>query len=292
MAYYTGQCSSYQHLADILVEKCQAHGWTWQDSILNKDDLYLKITIENGILLTGGTGKDGLNLVNQSNYSSRLGATANFEKNIFPAIFHLFIFSNEVYLMMKFDIDKFYYLAFGKSTLLNNSNGTGLWLCATSPRQFTYTSKNTENIEIHTTHGGYYGRAVAPFWALNEFSNGRCYYSICHGLDNVLWSSESNKAYVNFAPLIDRLPTVYFSDSPLLPYNIYLERPENKISLIAQLQNARFVRVDNYEPEQIITLGHEKWIVFPFFRKNVQAKNGGYGIDHTGTFGWAIRYEG
>lgn len=88
------------------------------------------------------------------------------------------------------------------------------------------------------------------------------------------------------------MPTVHFADSPLLPYNIYLERPENKLSLICQLQHARFVRIDNYEPEQIITLGHERWIIFTFCQKDAQNRNGSSGGWGTGTFGWAIRYEG
>lgn len=77
-----------------------------------------------------------------------------------------------------------------------------------------------------------------------------------------------------------------------MPYNIYLERPENKLSLICQFENARFLRIDNHEPEQILTLGHERWMIFPFCRKDVKNRNGGLNIYHTGTFGWAIRYEG
>lgn len=304
MAYYTGQCSSYQHLADILVEKCQQHGWDWQDNILSKDDLFIKIEVKEnyltpydeygiGIIITGGMGRNGANLINPSPVQSRLGQTSRYTHQPFPAHYHAFIFANEVYLIMKFDINKFYYLAFGQSKLLKNAQCNGLWFSAISLMRVGRSNENTENIEMSANNGGgLYGTSTAPFWTTQDFSdNSRLNYSICHGLDGELWSYHRKKAYCHFMPLINRLPTAHFADSPLLPYNIYLERPENKLSLVAQFENARFVRIDNYEPEEIITLGHERWIIFPFLQKNVKQRDGGW-VSHTGTFGWAIRYEG
>lgn len=314
MAYYTGQCTSYQHLADILVEHCQKHGWVWQDGILSKNDLFIQIfvveqRIDNyhvrgqGITLIGGTGKQTNQLINPAENPVRLGRTVAGRKlpqiNYFPAHYHLFIFANEVYLFMKFDIDKFYYLAFGKSNLLQNTLGSGLWLSATC-QHYSFSSDDGSIFEIiylknngGGASGGYGATVVAPFWNRQDFYHNWSNSVICHGLDNLLWSNGKSRAYCTFEPLIDRLPTNHFADSPLLPYNIYLERPENKLSLIAQLENARCVRIDNYEPEQIISLGHEKWMVFPFYRKNLQYRdvNSGYS-QHTGTFGWAIRFDG
>lgn len=309
MTYYTGQCSSYQHLADILVEKCQQHGWTWQDSILNKDGMYIHVQVNQkqpttyyqdgvGIILTGATGKQDSTLVNPSATKVRLGSTSySISKFIvFPAIYHLFVFEYEIYLLMKFDTNKFYYLMFGRSLLLQNTQANGLFISATACL-YCYDNRNPEHIYITLTGGGAGGTrnqsAVAPFWNRNDFSDNWSNSVICHGIDNALWSSGKSRAYAIFEPLISRLPTVNFSDSPLLPYNIYLQRPQNKISLIAQLEHARFVRIDNYEPEQVITLGHEKWMVFPFFQKNTQQRDaGGVTEIHTGTLGWAIRYDG
>lgn len=291
MAYYTGQCSSYQHLADILVEKCQAQGWVWQDGILSKHKIKIKLWVCNtpqsyktgeGIVLSAITN----NVV--ADIQPRLGGFGVINEPIFPAHYHLFVFEYEVYLVMKFDIDKFYYLTLGQSLPFGS-----VWVSANAP-QYCY-----ENswISIGTNYGGTSARSdsvtsSAPFWGRIYHNLNWCNSTILHHLDGHTWSSHLSQAYVNFEPLIERLPTAHFSDSPLLPYNIFLERPENKLSLVAQFENARFVRVDNYEPEQILTLGHERWIVFPFFRKNVQQRDGGYNIQHTGTFGWAIRYEG
>lgn len=293
MAYYSGLCNSYQHLADILVEKCQVHGWTWQDGILNKDKLFIKIAVDDirGIFLLGGMGKQGTTLINDSNNQVRLGSPLYYNAhNIsFPAHFHLCIFDDEVYLIVKSNIDRFYYLAFGKSSLIDNSNTNGLWLSATA-----HSGDWGGSIEIYEYGGGLNrgSTGLAPFYSPSSFSNNYGNSVICHGIDSAIWSNPHSPAWANFQPLISVMPTNHFSDSPLLPYNIYLSRPENKLSLICQLKNARFVRIDHYEPEQILTLGHERWLIFPFFQKNVSQRGGGYQVTHSGTFGWAIRYEG
>lgn len=300
MAYYTGQCSSYQHLADILVEKCQQHGWTWQNSILSKHNMFVQVAVNSnpaGIVITGATGQQASTLINASETKVRLGSTGNISSAmIFPAIYHLFIFEYEVYLLIKFDTDKYYYLTFGRSSLLQNTQqANGLFISATACLSI-YSSEPKEYISLLTNGGGAGGAgnpsAIAPFFNRYSFSHNWSNSVICHGLDDTLWSSGQSRAYTVFEPLINRMPTTIFSDSPLLPYNIYLERQQSKLSLIAQLENARFVRIDNYEPEQIIVLGHEKWMIFPFFRKNVQQRDAGSWIQHTGTLGWAIRYEG
>ena len=71
-----------------------------------------------------------------------------------------------------------------------------------------------------------------------------------------------------------------------------MARASNKVSILAKIENARYLRIDNLQPEQILTFGAEKWMVFPFHKKNSSVRDGGTSIDHSGTFGWAIRYDG
>ena len=80
----------------------------------------------------------------------------------------------------------------------------------------------------------------------------------------------------------------------LLPLRCYKERPSYKSSLIADLANARLVRINNLAPGDIVTLGAEKWKTFPWYRKDLSYPNGGVtgNYNHSGTFGWAIRYQG
>ena len=64
-----------------------------------------------------------------------------------------------------------------------------------------------------------------------------------------------------------------------------------KKTLACIFENARYVCINNFEPEQIIQLGNEKWMIFPFYKKN-PVKIESMGEDHTANFGWAIRYDG
>lgn len=88
------------------------------------------------------------------------------------------------------------------------------------------------------------------------------------------------------------LPNRWNSEAVLLPIRGWKVRPENKITLTLDLEHARWTRVDNYEPGQLISIGPDRWKIFPCYRKNAAARDGGTGIDHSGTLGWAVRYEG
>lgn len=87
-------------------------------------------------------------------------------------------------------------------------------------------------------------------------------------------------------------PNSWNSEATLLPIRAWKARPSSKISMTADLEFARHIRIDNLSPGDILTIGSDQWKVFPWYRKDVSAHNGGYFVNHTGTFGWAIRYEG
>jgi len=117
-----------------------------------------------------------------------------------------------------------------------------------------------------------------------------------HGFDGVSdWRTYVGSSRVGITalrPLLEIQPNSWNSEAVLLPIREYFKRSENKVSLIIDLEHARHTRIDNYEPGQIITLGNDRWMIFPWTQKNTNSRNGGTAIDHSGTFGWAIRYEG
>lgn len=307
MAYYSGQASSYQELLNVLVNACVEQGWTWADGILSKDNLFIKLTIsksgntETGIAAQGGTGKSSGSLINPAITYPRMGSPTTPDIPNFPANYHIFIFATEVYFLAKFELNKFLYLAFGKSSV--QLHESGLWISATACLDIHY---NTGGIVINPYGGGSnYSplSAVAPFWSTADYT----YYGllnsnsiILHGLDGMSWSYGGSWAYrsalttfVSQAqPLINRQPSNWFTNAILLPFHVFMNRLGDKKSLVCDFQHSRFLRIDHYDPEQIITLGSDRWMIFPFYKKNITTRNGGTGIDHTGTFGWAIRYDG
>ena len=297
MAYYSGQAASYQELLDILVASCIEQGWIWENGVLTKNGVFLGLVanetgLSKGIVATGYTS---LNKANPSGITPRLGAASStVSQAVFPISYYIFIFENEVYLKIKFNINHYFYLAFGKS--LTDPLYPRLWISATSCKQ----SINTDYRGGYSTDasGGNNGNNIyqcpTPFGKYGT-SNSYSYNSvILNNLDGEIWSSGASQAVsaAGLQPLYSRSPSGWSDETIFLPINIFIERLSNKKSLICQFENAKFIRINHYEPEQLIVLGNDKWMVFPFYKKNSE-NLGGTGIsDDTGTFGWAIRYDG
>ena len=316
MAYYSGQASSYEELLNVLVNACVEQGWAWSDGILNKGKAFVKVYVSDsltsiqgpGLILQGGTGKSGVNLINPSMCEPRLGGMhngTNAPNPTFPVDFEIFIFHDpdEVYLLIKFDVERFYYLAFGISDI--SLPGTGLWLSATTRKGFRNSNSNSQigfYIGIDTggvsTSSYYVGSGF--FWETLRPSAEYCYDTIHTGYGNG-WSgsgssntsvAENLNACAGLGSLISNSPNNWNSEAVLLPINISLTVDEKKVKFLGGIRNARYLRIDHYEPGQIIVLGYEKWMVFPFHKKKSSVRDGGASIDHSGTFGWAIRYDG
>lgn len=80
----------------------------------------------------------------------------------------------------------------------------------------------------------------------------------------------------------------------MIPFSVYENRGSSKQALVMQPKNSRFLNIANYEPGQIITLGADKWKVYPFAKKNASGmtSEGQYYTADSGRHGWAIRYDG
>jgi hypothetical protein len=120
--------------------------------------------------------------------------------------------------------------------------------------------------------------------------------AVHHGIDGLDWTISGDVDGVfmrwnrSIFPLYSRGPNAD-GDTPLLPLRAYLRRTSFRSSLIVDCAHARLVRIDNLEPRDVITLGPDQWRVYPWFRKSLIDPNGGTDITHTGTTGWAIRFD-
>lgn len=302
MAYYSGQASSYQEIINIVVNHCTNEGWSWNDPVLSKGDAFISLQVanvgaysdtQNLIRLVGGFGTTGSTLLNPSPIGFAIGTAVGNSSNgmtQFPIQYSLHInSSNEVYLICRYSVDFFMWFAWGE-TFVGGSFGV--------PASGRYANRHSRwPMVVMTAASGGGGNQDGPscafFWntnypALSQPKN----YTCCIKHDQV-WQTSVN-AIQQAAPLVARQPSNFFDEAILLPIRPSRIVAENKTQILAEIQHARYLRIDHYEPEQIIALGHERWKVYPFYRKNTQQRNGGAagGADHTGTFGWAIRYDG
>lgn len=308
MAYYTGTANDLGALRQALIDACTGEGWAWDGSneVLNKAEMFVRITVSaDSISLLGRTGLTtggAPNAVRVGRMMSRSGYPTY--DITFPAAYEIFLFAQEAFMVINYDVDRYQWLAFGKSAV-GGLAGTGMWFGASAAASIVGTvgSNKTGPIYITANGGGDEGNqalnTAALFWGIG----GQVYHTaknwwLHSDLDGHGWfragdgSARDPIGIGPAVPLIGILPNVWNSEAVLIPIRAYKERPSNKISLVADLEHARYTRIDNYVPGEIITIGGERWKVFPWFRKNTAARAGGSNIDHTGTFGWAIRYEG
>lgn len=301
--YYTGSVVSFQELLTAMVNGCTQHGWAWDGTILSKAGAFMRpyvsttgtTTEGEGLLAELGTGRSGNAITGASGCIPRLGRpSSQLPAVTWPAMYHLFVFDNpdEVFLVLQFNVNLHYFLAFGASGI-----NDGIWISATSPVRFS----SSGAFWISSTGGGASGTSMPsglPFWKTTHGSSTPANHAeTIRSQMDVEWGgfSGGNDRFLNGAvaanPMMDRLPSGWNQAAVLLPINVYQRRPASFWSLALSIRNARYLRIDYHEPGEIITLGHEQWMVFPGHLKDLGVRNGGNGISHTGTMGWAIRYQ-
>lgn len=296
MAYYSGSANDLATLRAAILSACTDHGWSLSGNILSKGTQFLQILVESGYLtFLAGTGASAGAITGAAPNKVKIG-NMGVTLLTYPLAYELFVFDLEVYVVVNFSVDAYQWAAWGLSTV-GGLAGTGMWVGASGG---DYVPSAPYDISISNLGGGANGRpSGALFWTTTLSGAANITSHLHHNLDGRGWdlANPSNPALAvgieALVPLMTLLPSAWNSEAVLLPIRAYAIRPSSRCSLIADLENARYTRLDNYNPGQIIQLGADRWKVFPWLRKNMTVRNGGQSIvGHSGTLGWAIRYEG
>lgn len=339
MAYSTGSAANLSDIRVALIAACTANGWTWDagNQVLYKGTMFLNLTytarrmffqgrtsLLTGGLIPGSTVSIGKSCVD--------GATTWRDMDLsFPLTYHIFVHTDEVYLVCNFGTIYYQWATFGQSTVTGlDPAGTGMYVAASfGYNEYTnfissllypieYFNSDWQSAGVNTYPGSEGCIIPAPFWGPGMDKNtnsvsgygSHTNYFVHNNLDGGGWSTTDNNlvhggitiGIRHLTELLNALPNTFNNESVLLPNRCYKLRASNKVSLVLDLSYSRICRIDNYDPGQIITLGADQWMVFPFLKKNTTYRNGykpsggaGYEgsswIDHTGTFGWAIKYN-
>lgn len=299
MAYYSGTAASLTALRTALLTHAQADGWTLTGDVLSKAGVYFQIT-ENAtnIKCLGCESNAVANPAPAVVQIGRLYTGTPTWSITFPCNYEVFGFVDELFLVVNYEVSLYQWMAFGKSSV-PGIPGQGGWFGASGGRDWSSGSIYGQvpiEISINGTDYPYgYTTAALFFGTVPNYWDRAANCWVNHGLDSHGWTEfGSSSDFVTGIrasnTLLAGLPSAWNLETVLLPLRAYKRRPGYKISLIADLQNARHTRIDNLTPGDILTIGSDKWKVFPWYTKNAAARNGGFG--HTGTFGWAIRYKG
>lgn len=300
MAYITGSVNNIADLRTAIFNACTANGWTLSGEILHKGTAYFRLqVVADAIQLLGGTGKDGSNnLTGAANAFVMVTGSGGVTGLVYPVTYHIHIDTgpDEVYVALNHSTDYYQWLAFGQSNI-TLASGTGNWFGATYGNALM---SGQGSLGLDANGNTYFNSPGALFWSTGASIS----YTIAnthlhHGLSGGNgWTSDATSATEGgrpsappaLSPLIAISPNSYNGEALLLPIPVVVRRPSSLYSLVAQPKHARYVRVDNLTPGQVLTIGAEQWKVYPFLRKDITARNGGSTVYHSGTFGWAIRY--
>ncbi|CDM42382.1 hypothetical protein [Ectopseudomonas oleovorans] len=292
MAFYSGSANDMAAVRTALVDACVTEGWSWNSGteVLSKGAMFLRLQIVSGYLTLLGRTSAGAGDAPSIVRMGQMGTAITW-----PVEYTFFVFDAEVYCVIKFGVDFYLWCAFGQSTVAGLP-GTGMWVAASV---HAIANHNPAISPIDGPKSSFSYGCAAIFWrtSAGAVAGGHDYWVHSDLDDQGWWSGQSVGAapagIQPAVPLIGVLPNSWNSEAVLLPIRAYKFRPSNRLSLTADLEHARYTRVDNYSPGEVIQIGDERWMVLPFYRKDSANRNGSsQPAAHTGTFGWAIRYEG
>lgn len=309
MAFATGSANSISDLLTALQNACTANGWTLTSGVLARGDCRVKAAVSGAMLtLQAGIGDDGAgNLVTPSPVTY-LRAPLTAEPLTYPCVWFAHVSTSEVYFVVKCAVDAYIMVGFGQSPV-SGLPGTGVWINGNSQ----VTSNSLQLINSGSS-GSFYSANNAGSTStcglfFSRSPNNQCALShyVHHGLDGATWSSAygntnawggldlSTNATYGAIDLMTRCsPSAWNGETILVPVQPIVYRTSGFVSIIADLTDARFVRLDALLAEQVVTLGSDRWKMYPFYRRNVASRtpSTGNNLTHSGTFGIAIRYDG
>lgn len=290
MAYTTGSAVSMAALKSAIFDSCVNDGWSASGDFLTKAGIPVRIqAVGETLQILGGEGFSGGALVNPGpNYSQIAGSGM-----VFPLTWHCFTFPLEVYVVVEYAVARFQWMAWGKSSVAG-IGGSGVWYAASQGGAVS------DGLGCSLSSGDTARASGALFWSGNfnmAARNNHIHSGM--GLESG-WEYSGSTATAgrmygsrDTMSLLSLLPSSWNSEAVLLPLRCYLLRPESFLSLAVDLEYARVTRTDNYEPGQILNIGGTRWKVFPWYLKDAANRNGNVSATgHSGTLGWAIRYEG
>lgn len=294
MAYVTGNANSMADLLTALQNACTANGWTLSGNVLHQGACYVQITANaQNLSIMGGTGLDAnLALVDPAPNPVYF-ATCTPDPWTWPITYHAFVFPAEVYLVAQNNVDSYPWLGFGTNPLAG-LGGTGNWV------------SSVLGDRGYASYGGVgYDCSWERSYASSNYSLTPClfsydWYAAGDKWSNFLhadlgagasWYACYSQNFTNY--LCARQPNVWNGDSLLAPIQPGIFSAASTCQMIAAaLDHARYTRIDNLAPAQIIDIGADRWMVFPWWRKDKSFGGFNDGTARTAGYGHAIRYDG
>lgn len=307
MAFQSVVVNSAVDLKAAIETFAQSNGWTLVSDVLSKNDCYVKLTVAsvNEIRIQGAKNGDfaGVNLPPHYNRICISTWPSN-------AAVNMVAFSDPdiIWMTMNYDVVKFHHIGFGNMVKYGAWTG-GQWFFATHT---TYNSDTRCASYVDGLAGvGYgYGGEAALFWdarCIDDWSGGYIHTNSTFvecDLRGRIWeppaSADENLNYFTarvISPIHRKNPNVFNGQTLLTPFQVWLKSADGYLQCLGHVDHVRWVKLTNYNPGDLITLGSEKWKLYPWCVHDVtypDGKGSRYSSQSasTGVLGVAVKYDG
>lgn len=310
MAFQTGTASSFINLLDALRLFATANGWTqnqWtavgddQWLSLQKGGIYANLLASTArIQMKGALGYNGAAAWNAqpSTHTPSPGMSDGWYGAVtWPVTYWFFQHTapDSIEVVIRYQPTRVLWLQFGTITKY------GTW----PGGEFFAGSIDRYDRGLQGNYSTQIGDPVlaALFWRTNAVYLGSAdNNSILHAeIDSKVWAtsqrastgtedgdfgylraSASDHAY----PLPQRSNNAFNGLTTLTPIEIYVRRPDDYHSPLGRVEHVRYAIVTNHNIADIIDIGGQKWMLFPWVEKGGPTDAGG---QH---YGMAIKYDG
>lgn len=299
MAFVTGSASSIAELLTAIQNACTSNGWTLAGNVLYKGTCYVSLDVSGTtIRIIGGRGIDGSNALTSPSDrgygylgvaldgSGSPPATPGFP---FPITYFIHINTgpDEVYVVVNYAVTYYQLIGWGQSQM-SGLNGTGNW----------YSGSDGKTTAGGITPAGAYsynnvGGISSLFCRLFE-GNGE---GVDHSLDSTTWATDDGGSGPatgqDWYAIYANQPSQWNGEAVLIPIRVYASRPSGYWSPVLECTHARHIHIQNLSDQQVITLGPDRWKVYPWWVRGTTFGLGRAGQSNDSYYaGHALRYDG
>lgn len=300
MSYVTGTAANFAALKTAIESACTSAGWTLNTGVLSKGAAFFKFQVltstRDYLQLSAGTGASAGTLSGANTRSLVFRDNATAHTFTFPITYYIHTFNNpdEVYISINYNTDYWQHMAFGLSS--RTDVGNGIWFAGTANDNGITA---TYNVSFGTSFSSVAqincSSKFIPMFMSNGTTTTACmFFNGDIGSGNA-WMDISGHPMQAYIFQLIGLPNALSSDEVVLPVKICATMAAPNAAyfvVVGILKNARLLRNDNRSPGEVITIGADKWKAYPSFSKNTASRNSCSAAFHSGTFAFAVRYDG
>lgn len=315
MPFQTGTATSFVNLLDTLRLFATGNGWTensWVSPALSlqKGTIYANLNATSTELqMKGSLGYSGAAAWNaQPSTHAPVPRIRDgwYGTVTWPAIYWLFSHASpdDIVVVLRYQPTRFLYFTFGQ--LLKYGTYPGGEYYAASSESTTSGNEDTGQraAQVPFLTSSDLANFAGLFWRrtyVNSLSVG--IPDLIHAeIDSNTWggpvSHQSSAAIIpgriqflasssdHTYPLQNRLVSAFNGLATLQPIEVFALRPDAHYSPLGRVEHLRYANVINHNPADIIDIGGQKWMLFPWTEK------GGPGDSAGQHYGYAVKYDG